>query len=159
MDSGVRFMYLFIFLTSLILAAPALSCSTQDLIIAACGIFSYSMRTLSCGMWNLVPWPGIEPRPPALGAWGLATGPPGKSPEVKLITPVGPRQSFLLSQGPQPIFVTTFLPKVYMSKPTSSNSPKSTLDNVSKRYSQVTAMNLHSKAIWTYSLVYINKYY
>ena len=22
-------------------------------------------------MWDLVPWPGIEPRPPALGAWSL----------------------------------------------------------------------------------------
>ena len=43
---------------------------------------------LSCSMWDLVPWPGIEPRPPALGVqslsyWecrALATGPPGKSP-------------------------------------------------------------------------------
>ena len=35
---------------------------------------------LSCSMWNLVPWPGIEPRPPALGAQSLGpTGPPGKS--------------------------------------------------------------------------------
>ena len=24
-----------------------------------------------CNMWDLVPWPGIEPRPPALGAWSL----------------------------------------------------------------------------------------
>ena len=24
---------------------------------------------LSCGLWDLVPWPGIEPVPPALGAW------------------------------------------------------------------------------------------
>ena len=30
--------------------------------------FSYSMPTLNCGMWDLVPWPGIEPRAPALGA-------------------------------------------------------------------------------------------
>ena len=28
-------------------------------------------------MWDLIPWPGIEPRPPALGV--LATGVPGKS--------------------------------------------------------------------------------
>ena len=27
---------------------------------------------LSCGMWDLVPWPGIEPRPPALGVWSLS---------------------------------------------------------------------------------------
>ena len=30
------------------------------------------MQTVRCGMWDLVPWPGIEPRPPALGAWSLS---------------------------------------------------------------------------------------
>ena len=30
-------------------------------------IFSSSMQTFSCVMWDLVPWPGIEPRPPTLG--------------------------------------------------------------------------------------------
>ena len=30
------------------------------------------MRTLSCGMWDLVPWPGMELRPPALGVWSLS---------------------------------------------------------------------------------------
>ena len=25
-----------------------------------------------CRMWDLVPWPGMEPRPPALGAWSLS---------------------------------------------------------------------------------------
>ena len=25
------------------------------------------MQTLSCGMWDQVPWPGIKPRPPVLG--------------------------------------------------------------------------------------------
>ena len=39
---------------------------------AASGIFSFGMRTLGCGMWDLVPWPGIKPRPPALGAWSLS---------------------------------------------------------------------------------------
>ena len=33
---------------------------------------SYSMRTLSWGMWDLVPWPGIEPEPSALGVWSLS---------------------------------------------------------------------------------------
>ena len=32
---------------------------------------------LSCGIWDLVLWPRIEPRLPALGAQVLATGPPG----------------------------------------------------------------------------------
>ena len=40
-------------------------CGTWDLLVAACGIFS-------CGMGNLVPWPGVEPGPPALGAWSLS---------------------------------------------------------------------------------------
>ena len=26
----------------------------------------------SCGVWHLVPWPGIEPGAPALGAWSLS---------------------------------------------------------------------------------------
>ena len=34
---------------------------------------------LSCGIWDLDPWPRIEPRPPALGCEVLATGPLGKS--------------------------------------------------------------------------------
>ena len=34
--------------------------------------------SLNCDMWDLVPRPGIKPGPPTLGAWSLATGPPGK---------------------------------------------------------------------------------
>ena len=30
------------------------------------------MEILSCGMWDLVFWPEIEPRPPALGEWTLS---------------------------------------------------------------------------------------
>ena len=30
------------------------------------------MLGLNCGMWDLVPQPGIKPRPPALGAWSLS---------------------------------------------------------------------------------------
>ena len=45
------------------LAAQGFGCCTQDL--------HGGMWTLSCGMWNLVPWPWIEPQPPVLGAWRL----------------------------------------------------------------------------------------
>ena len=31
-----------------------------------------SIGTLSCGMWDLVPWPGIKPRPSALGLQSLS---------------------------------------------------------------------------------------
>ena len=34
----------------------------------SCSIY----RIFSCGMWDLVPWPGIEPGPPALGARSLS---------------------------------------------------------------------------------------
>ena len=30
------------------------------------------MRTLSCGMWDLVPWLGIKPRPPVFGVQNLS---------------------------------------------------------------------------------------
>ena len=33
---------------------------------------------LSCSMWDLVPWPGIEPRIPDCGLGVSATEPPGK---------------------------------------------------------------------------------
>ena len=34
-----------------------------------CGIFKVpcGMGTLGCSLWDLIPWPGIKPRPPALG--------------------------------------------------------------------------------------------
>ena len=34
------------------------------------------LGTFSCGMWDRVPWPGIEPRPPARGNRVWATQPP-----------------------------------------------------------------------------------
>ena len=39
---------------------------------SACRIFSCGLQTLSCNMWYLVPWLGIEPGLPALGAWSLS---------------------------------------------------------------------------------------
>ena len=35
-------------------------------------IGSLVVQTLSCYMWDLFLWPGIEPEPPALGTWGLS---------------------------------------------------------------------------------------
>ena len=40
--------------------------------VVACRIFSCGMWTLSWGMEDLVPWPGMEPRPSALGMWSLS---------------------------------------------------------------------------------------
>lgn len=44
----------------------------QRVLVTALRIFSCSLRTLSWGMWNLIPCPGIEAQPPALGAWSLS---------------------------------------------------------------------------------------
>ena len=44
---------------------------TAWILVGACGIFR-------CSMWDLVPWPGIEPRSLALEHEVLATGQPGK---------------------------------------------------------------------------------
>ena len=41
-------------------------CLCWDL-VEACRIFSCGMGTLGWDMWDLVPWPGVEPRPPAFG--------------------------------------------------------------------------------------------
>ena len=43
-------------------------------------MFSWGLQTLSCLTWDLVPWPGGEPRPLPWEHRVLASGPPGKSP-------------------------------------------------------------------------------
>ena len=37
-------------------------------------MFSCNIHTLTCGMWNLVPWPGIEAGPPVSAGGCLTTG-------------------------------------------------------------------------------------
>ena len=43
----------------------------HQVLVAAHGILVAACGLLSCGMWDLVPQPGIEPQPPALGARSL----------------------------------------------------------------------------------------
>ena len=52
-------------------------------LVAACGTFSCNTRTLSCGMQELVPWPGIEPRAPAPGSGSLSHRSTREAPRVK----------------------------------------------------------------------------
>ena len=67
------------------LAPPGFSSDWQGLqsslwhagyLVAPCrmhgSLFSCSMQTLSCSMWDLAPWPGIGPGPRALGMWSLS---------------------------------------------------------------------------------------
>ena len=55
-----------------VVACGIFRCGMRDLLVAACGNFSCSMQTHSCSMWDLVPWPRIKPRPPALGEQSLS---------------------------------------------------------------------------------------
>ena len=45
-------------------------CLTALVLVVACRIFSLSCFSLPCGTWDLVPWPRMEHRPPALGVGG-----------------------------------------------------------------------------------------
>ena len=47
------------------------------MLVAAYGIFSHGIQTRGCSTCNLVPWPGTEPEPPALGTES------GTAPSVK----------------------------------------------------------------------------
>ena len=62
--------YLKIYIYLSVLVVLDLSCGFQNL-VAACRMVSCSVQTLSWGLWNLVPQPGIEPRPPKLGVQSL----------------------------------------------------------------------------------------
>ena len=66
--------YLFLWLHQLLAVAQG-----SSILVAAYRIFSCGTGTLSCGMRDLVPWPGIKPRPHAWECRALATESPGKS--------------------------------------------------------------------------------
>ena len=66
-----------------------------QVLFVAHGIFVSTCGIFSCGVWDLVPWPEIQPGPHALGVWSLATGPPGKSPTTPNFHH---RLSFLMSR-------------------------------------------------------------
>ena len=42
-----------------------------QVLIVTSGIFDAACKIFICSVWNLVPWPGIELWPPALGAWSF----------------------------------------------------------------------------------------
>ena len=70
--------YLFIYLFAL-----GLSCSRQAtwLCLASSLAVACELLVAAC-VWDLVPQPGIEPRPPPLGVQSLSTAPPGKSLDI-----------------------------------------------------------------------------
>ena len=73
------------------------------------------MQAPSCGMWDLVPWPGIEPGPLHWEHGVLTTGPPGKSPytnDLKLQHP--PISGRWRAAGPALVVTTRSLQALLM---------------------------------------------
>ena len=106
---------------------------------------------ISCSMWDLAPWPGIEPGPPALGAQSLSPGPPGRSPlffSFSLFIP-----SLLLSP-PFACFSTFF---VYSSQPANLKNHdfrfygKSFPYGQSKIWSHLLHLDLELSSPWPWS--------
>ena len=62
---------IFFYLKNLFICLHWVLVAAQDL-VAAYGIFSCRVWKFSCGMWNLVPWLGIESGPPELGGQSLS---------------------------------------------------------------------------------------
>ena len=62
-DSGVKFASPKSLMSPELAGGFFTTSASWEALIAACSIIFFS-----CDMWDLVPWPGIEPRPPALGA-------------------------------------------------------------------------------------------
>ena len=53
---------------SIYLTEPSLSCCRSSILVAAFKNFSCDMQTLSCNMWDLVPWPGGGTQAPCTGS-------------------------------------------------------------------------------------------
>ena len=74
LEVSVYFFFLSIFnlRTSLLLKTFYWFIWLHQVLVSARKIFSCGMWTLSCSMWDLDLWPGIEPGPSALGALSLS---------------------------------------------------------------------------------------
>ena len=61
------------------LTVQSVSCGTWDLqsSLGHVGLF-FHLSLISCYMWDLVPWPGIEPGTPLFGVWSLNHGTAGE---------------------------------------------------------------------------------
>ena len=55
------------------------------LCIWLCWVLVVEHGIFSCGIWDLVPWPGIKPSSPVLEHSVLTTGPPGKSQTIPIL--------------------------------------------------------------------------
>ena len=74
---AIFLMVLFIWLCWIFVAAcGTLNCGKQD------SFCLFGMQTLSCGIWDLVPWTGFKPGSPALQAWSVNHWPTREVPQL-----------------------------------------------------------------------------
>ena len=69
---------------------------------------------LSCSIWDLVPWPGIEPRPPAVKAGSLSHW---TTRELPWVSPFYRQVSIQAGPPSQRRYLRGFLPKVFALNP------------------------------------------
>ena len=91
--------YSFIWLCWVLVAALGIFVAVCKIFVAARGIFSCGMQILSCSMWDLVPWPGIKPGPPALRVRSLIHCATRQVPRVFIFFSYVPRRGIAGSYG------------------------------------------------------------
>ena len=138
------------------LAAPGLSCSTWD--------FQCGMWTFSCSMWDLVPWPGIKPRPPALGAqsvnhWTIREVPSSVANVVQLLSCIQlfvtpwtaawqASLSFTISRSLLKLMsIEVMMPSNHLVRPLSSPSPALNLSKHQDLFQWVSSLHQVAKSL------------
>ena len=96
------------------MAAPGLK---PSIFVMECRIFSCSIWTLSCSRWDLVPWPGINLGPPALGMWSFSL-------RTTREVPLSPFLPVFFHRSPSAILhkPVSLLHSSYLSKPPNSQA-------------------------------------
>ena len=76
----------------------------SSIFVAARGIFSCGMQTLSYGTYDLIPWSGMEPGSPTLGAWSLSHWTPREVPHHTLFRYAQVQELTLISWATESLF-------------------------------------------------------
>ena len=56
-----------------------------QVLVVSCEFLVAAYELFSFDMWDLVPWPGVKPWPPALAAWSLGHWTTSKVPYVSVL--------------------------------------------------------------------------
>ena len=91
--ASLGFLYIiFIWLLQVLVVAHGIIDLPCGMWTLCCGLWIHS-----CDTWDLVPWPGIEPGPPALGVWSLSHWTTREIPSLLHVSTVKEREKQYLS--------------------------------------------------------------